>query len=98
MENQSANNFISKYQFRLLTFVTLITIGLGTVIYHIIEGLKWIDSFYFSVITLTTIGYGDITPKTDVGKLFTVFYVIIGVSIIGAFINALIRRPRKRLL
>jgi len=97
MEEHGSNNFLTRYQFRLLALVALITISLGTIIYHMIEKFDWIDSFYFSVITLTTIGYGDITPKTDVGKLFTVFYVIIGISIIGAFINALVRRPGKKL-
>ena len=72
----------------------------GAFFYHHIEGLRWIDSFYFSTITLTTIGYGDITPETDLGKLFTMFYAVLGIGIIGAFANfflknAVIRRQLK---
>ena len=64
---------------------------LGTVVYHYLEGWTWLDSFYFSFITLTTIGFGDFAPKTDAGKVFTLIYITIGVGIILAFINTLYR-------
>lgn len=62
---------------------------IGSVAYHFLEGWTWIDSLYFSVITLTTIGYGDFTPVTDGGKIFTIIYIIVGVGIILNFINTL---------
>lgn len=72
----------------------------GAIFYHYVESLRWIDSFYFSTITLTTIGYGDIAPQTDIGKLFTMFYAVLGIGIIGALANfllknAVIRRQLK---
>lgn len=96
MDKQVAANTLNKYQFRLLALVSFFTLGLGTVVYRHIEDLSWVDSIYFSTITLTTIGYGDITPQTDAGKLFTVLYVIVGIAIIGAFANAFIRRAAIR--
>ncbi len=62
---------------------------MGTCVYHFAEGWSWIDSAYFSVITLSTVGYGDFYPQTDIGKLFTIFYIIIGIGIILSFINSL---------
>lgn len=75
---------------RIAASVILI-VSVGTVFYHFIEKLKWLDSVYFSVITLTTVGYGDIVPKTDAGKVFTIFYVLLGVGIIASGLSALVR-------
>ncbi|MFN0728063.1 potassium channel family protein [Polaribacter gochangensis] len=74
-------------QYRDLLITTVIIIGFGSVIYHYLEGWSWIDSIYFSVITLTTIGFGDFAPATPEGKLFTIFYIVIGIGIILSFIN-----------
>jgi voltage-gated potassium channel len=57
-------------------------IALGTIMYKLLEDWTWIQSFYFSVTTLSTVGYGDLHPTTDLSRLFTAFYVIIGVSIV----------------
>jgi len=80
------------YQFRVAGGVSLATLIMGAFFYHHVEKMDWIDAVYFCVITLTTIGYGDIVPKTDFGKLFTVFYVIIGVGIIATFVNLTVKR------
>ncbi len=71
-------------------------LGTGTVFYHHVENLKWLDSIYFSVITLTTVGYGDITPHTDAGKIFTIFYVLIGIGVIAGTANYLLRHALNR--
>ena len=55
----------------------------------LIEGLSPIDSFYFCFITLATIGYGDLSPSTDVGKLVTVIYSIAGLGIMAALISSI---------
>lgn len=80
-------SFLKDEEYRDLMFTTFIILGIGTVVYHYLEGWEWIDAFYFSVITLTTIGYGDFSPQTVEGKLFTVFYILVGIGMILAFIN-----------
>lgn len=83
----TVSSFLKDEEYRDLLLTTSITLGIGTVVYHYVEGWSWIDSLYFSVITLTTVGYGDFHPTTDAGKLFTIFYIIVGLSIILSFIN-----------
>lgn len=79
---------LKDYECRSLMQTTAVVLVIGTITYHYLEGWSWIDAFYFSFVTLTTVGYGDITPATDIGKLFTVFYIIIGLGIILGFIDA----------
>ncbi len=55
-----------------------------------------LDALYFSVTTLTTVGLGDFTPQTAVGKAFTIVYVLAGVSVILAFANAVLQRAGAR--
>ena len=56
-------------------------IAIGTIMYRFLEGWTWIQSFYFSVTTLSTVGYGDLHPTSDGSRLFTAFYILAGVTI-----------------
>jgi voltage-gated potassium channel len=48
-----------------------------------------VDVFYFSVTTLTSVGFGDLAPTTTIGKLFTVVYIFAGLSIILGFLDTI---------
>jgi len=64
-----------------IAFLILFTVFIvGTTGFHFIEGWSFIDSFYTTITTLTTVGYGDFTPRTAEGKIFTVFIIIFGVG------------------
>ena len=56
-------------------------IGIGTFIFHRLEDWTWIQSFYFSVVTISTVGYGDLVPTSDASRLFTAIYILVGVGI-----------------
>ncbi len=71
---------------RALLTMALAVIAIGTLFYHNVEGWRWLDAVYFCVVTLVTIGYGDFTPKTDAGKIFTLVYIVIGLGILSGFI------------
>jgi voltage-gated potassium channel Kch len=73
--------------FRALARLAVIAISSGTVFYWLFEDLSIVNALYFSVTTLTTVGYGDFSPQTTPGKLFTVVYVLVGVGILLAFLS-----------
>lgn len=84
---QTILSFLKDEDYRNLLFGTFFVLGVGTVVYHYVENWPWIDALYFCVVTLTTIGYGDFTPQTTIGKLFTIGYIFVGIAIILTFIN-----------
>lgn len=84
-------------QFRSLTILVLITLLGGTIFYSAVERWSVVDAFYFSVTTLTTVGLGDLAPKTTIGKLFTVIYIFAGLSIIVGFIETVAKETSRRL-
>ena len=79
-------------EFDALFSLVIIILGSGAVFYHFNEGWSWLDSLYFSVATLTTVGYGDFAPHTVAGKVFTMFYLLIGIGVLLGFINFVAQR------
>ena len=63
----------------IIIIIALLTIG--TFYLHFSEDWSYVDSFYFSTITLTTIGYGDLYPSKDSTKIFISLYAMFGIGI-----------------
>lgn len=86
-------NFIKKYfsgnDTKIIIFFTILIVLTGSIFYHNVEHWKWLDSFYFSIMTLTTVGYGDLTVKHDISKIFTIIYSIIGIGMFLSFVNSI---------
>ena len=79
---------------RSIWVYTVAVVLLGAVIYHQLEGWDWLDSIYFVVITITTIGYGDLVPTKDITKLITIFYSLNGVILLLTMFDV-VRRLRQ---
>ena len=80
---------------RIPLFWAMSTLIFGAFAFHWLEGWSYLDALYFCVITLATIGFGDLTPTTPLAKAFTIVYVINGIAILLALFDR-IRVVRSR--
>jgi len=70
----------------LLAMLVLIIAG-GTVFFHHVEGWSWLDSYFFTVVTLSTVGYGELVPATAMGKIGTTVFILVGLGIFAVAIQ-----------
>ena len=78
-----------KFRLKIYLIVFLAVMIFGTAIFMIVEGLSLADAFYFCIVTMATVGYGDIHPVTQAGKIIAVFLIIMGVgTFLGVVANA----------
>ncbi len=71
-----------------LGLLILIVAG-STISYKVIEGWSWLDSFYQTIITVSTVGFGEVHPLTDNGKLYTAFLIITSFSTFAFAISSI---------
>lgn len=86
----------SDVAFRILLALVVSLLVSGTTFFTLVENWSVLDSFYFSVTTLTTVGFGDPAPTTALGKIFTILYIFVGLGVIGGFINVLAKHTFAR--
>lgn len=86
---------------RSLLVLTVVLISSATVFYRYVEGWGWLDSAFFSVVTISTVGYGELVPQTAAGKIFTMVYIFCGigmfVAVAGAIADQLITRANAQI-
>ena len=72
----------------LFSLLLLVVVG-GTVFFRIVEGWSWLDAYFFTVVTLSTVGYGSLVPATAIGKIGTTILIFAGLGIFAAAIQQL---------
>ena len=73
-----------------MAMLLVVVIGVGTLYGIIQEDWNFIQSFYWSIVTLTTVGYGDFTPQSQSSRLISSFYIIFSTGIFAAIVTATI--------
>lgn len=70
-----------RQQLLIILGLLLLVVVIGTVGFMLIEQWPAIDALYMTMITLSTVGFGEIQPLSDVGRLFTILLIILGVGV-----------------
>lgn len=76
-----------KNKFYLAITLLVITLFIGLFGYRFIAEYSWIDAMYMTVITVTTVGYGEVGPLTPEAKIFTILLILLSVIIVGFAIS-----------
>jgi len=95
-QDADSANYWDRHSDRILGGSVLLVLLVGTLAYSVIEDWSLVDSFYFSSVALTVVGFGDLEPSTDFSKIFTVFYIFSGVAIVGTWLNMRLKRRSKK--
>jgi voltage-gated potassium channel len=67
---------------RKIGALLVLVVAIGTAGFHYIDGWPWFDGFYMVITTLTTIGYQEVHPLSHAGRVFNVFIILSGVSLV----------------
>lgn len=71
----------------LLISSLIVIVASGTVFFHFVEGWSWVDAYFFSVVTLSTVGYGSLVPVTAIGKIGTTVFIFVGLGVFAVAIQ-----------
>ena len=72
----------SRARIRVLMLAVLAAVLLGTAVFHLLEGWSILDSLYVTVQTVTTVGFGDLAPRTPYGRAFADVFMMVSVGIL----------------
>ncbi len=81
--------YLRKLQFAIMLFAGILSIGIFG--YHFIEGLSFFDSFYMTVITISTVGFMEVKPLSTYGRLLTIVIITFGIILAAYTIGTLLR-------
>lgn len=88
---------IEDFMYRILLVAVVLLLTFGTFFYHFVEKWSFLDSYFFSVVTLTTVGYGDLVPQTHIGRFVTTLYIFIGIGIIAVFAQTVVNKRKRKI-
>lgn len=87
---------VAKQRLTWILILVVCVIAYGTIGFHFIEGQPWIVSFYWTFVTIGTVGYGDYSPKSSLGMFFTISLIVLGIGTFAVAVESLVNLIFKR--
>lgn len=78
-----ADKFLQTNNFQYMLLITVLTVFLGAFGISIVEDKTFSDSIWWSFVTTTTVGYGDISPSTNIGRIIASILMLVGIGFVG---------------
>lgn len=80
---RNTKTFLSTNGFFKIIYVSIVLIVISSLTYSYAENVPYIDAFWWALVTTTTVGYGDISPATPLGRLAAIILMFLGIGFIG---------------
>ncbi|MDT4969745.1 MAG: voltage-gated potassium channel [Acidobacteriota bacterium] len=80
-----------RLRIRYALYALAVSIALGTLGFHLLEGWALLDSLYVTIQTVTTVGYGDVPPMTSGGRVFASLFMVIGVGTVAYILSSAVQ-------
>lgn len=80
---QKLDRFLKTNNFNYVIYTTVMTIVFGAIGISIVEDMTFSNAIWWSFVTTTTVGYGDISPSTGLGRIIAVVLMLVGIGFIG---------------
>ncbi|MEG2195409.1 MAG: ion channel [Romboutsia sp.] len=77
------NKFLNTNKFNYVIYITITIILLGAIGISIVEEMTFSNALWWSFVTTTTVGYGDISPSSSLGRIMAVILMLVGIGFIG---------------
>ena len=77
-----SRSLLGRFRIRDAVIAVVVAITMGTLGFHLIEGWSILDSLYVTAQTVTTVGFGDVTPKSSHGRIFATAFMLVGVGVV----------------
>jgi hypothetical protein len=92
---------IKSIHIRLVYLLPLVVLAIGTAGFALLEKISFVDAFYFTFVTIATVGYGDIHPTNVASKLFCILIIILGIgtflTLVSTITRSLLERERDKI-
>lgn len=77
------DSFLKTNNFQYVLWITLSTLFIGTIGIHLTEGISYGNALWWSFVTITTVGYGDISPATPIGRILASLLMLVGIGFLS---------------